>query len=124
MDEQYAELQQTMAPTYHLWRQYDREQAIYREEYQRRVANRDSQGRRGSFFAMQRTYDAYKWSKIHEQDLDEMAGGFNNEVQPTVMEASGKVFRLSGSLESQYAAWRGILRQIFTLETGLPPVVE
>ena len=124
VDEQYAELQQTMAPTYHLWRQYDREQAIYREEYQRRVANRDSQGRRGSFFAMQRTYDAYKWSKIHEQDLDEMAGGFINEVQPTVMEASGKVFRLSGSLESQYAAWRGILREIFTLETGLPPVVE
>ncbi len=120
VDEQYADLYEEMAPTYNLWRQYGREQAIYREEYQRRVAGRDREGRRGSFFAMQRTYDAYKWSKIQDQDLDELATGFNNEVQPTVMEASGKVFELNGTLESQYREWREILRAIFALETGLP----
>jgi hypothetical protein len=49
-----------------------------------------------------------------------MAQGFNNEVAPTVMESSGKVFRLSGTLDSQYREWRGILREIFTIETGLP----
>ena len=119
VDEQYADLHATMAPTYNLWRQYGREQAIYRKEYQERVANRDSQGRRGTFFAMQRTYDAYKWSKIQEQDLDEMAAGFNNEVAPTIMQASGKVFRLNGTLDSQYRDWREILRAIFALETGL-----
>ncbi len=58
---------------------------------------------------------------MHEQDLDELATGFNNEVAPTVMEVSGRVFRLSGSLESQYAEWREILRRIFALETGLSP---
>ena len=84
------------------------------------MANRDSRGRRGTFIAMEQTYDAYKWSKIHEQDLDELAMGFNNEVTPTVLEVSGKVFRLNGTLDSQYQEWREILRQIFALETGLP----
>ena len=56
----------------------------------------------------------------HEQDLDELAQGFNNEVAPTVLKASGKVFRLTGTLDSQYREWRAILREIFSLETGLP----
>ena len=120
LDENYADLYQSMAPTYDLWRQYRREQAVFREDYQRRVASRESPGRRGSFAALEETYDAYKWSKIHEQDLDELAQGFNNEVAPTVLEASGKVFRLTGTLDSQYNEWRAILREIFTLETGLP----
>ena len=34
------------------------------------------------------------------------------------MEIEGKVFRLSGSLDSQYNEWRSILRSIFALETG------
>ena len=36
------------------------------------------------------------------------------------MEASGRVFRLSGTLQSQYNEWRSILRDIFALETGAP----
>ncbi len=70
---------------------------------------------------MEQTYNAYKWSKIHEQDLDELVLGFNNEVAPTIIEVGGKVFRLNGTLDSQYSDWREILRKIFELETGLPP---
>ena len=121
VDEQYARLAEGMAPTYNLWRQYGAEQAEYRDEYQQKVSSRDSQGRRGSFVALEQTYNAYKWSKIHEQDLDELALGFNNEVAPTVMEVSGTVFKLSGSLDTQYMEWREILQRIFALETGLPP---
>jgi hypothetical protein len=121
VDEQYAKLAEEMAPTYHLWRQYSAEQADYRDEYQSRVTNKSAQGRRGSFAALEQTYNAYKWSKIHEQDLDELALGFNNEVAPTQMEVSGTVFKLSGSLDSQYTEWREILQRIFALETGLPP---
>lgn len=121
VDEQYFELQQAMNDTYNLWRQYAREQALYREQYRQRVAERGSQGRPGSFYALQRSYDAYKWTRIHEQDLDELAGGFNNEIQPTVMEAEGRVYRLGGSLDERYRSWREILRRIFALETGLPP---
>jgi|AntAceMinimDraft_5_1070358.scaffolds.fasta_scaffold00463_17 hypothetical protein len=121
VDEQYARLAEEMAPTYNLWRQYGAEQADYRDEYQSRVASKTSQGRRGSFVALEQTYNAYKWSKIHEQDLDELALGFNNEVAPTQMEVSGTVFKLSGSLDTQYIEWREILQRIFALETGLPP---
>tara|TARA_R110002049_G_scaffold9894_11_gene49407 strand:+ start:1301 stop:2422 length:1122 start_codon:yes stop_codon:yes gene_type:complete len=121
VDEQYAQLAEAMAPTYNLWRQYSAEQAEYRDEYEARVSGRSSQGRRGSFIALEQTYNAYKWSKIHQQDLDELALGFNNEVAPTVMEVSGTVFKLSGGLDAQYTEWREILRRIFALETGLPP---
>jgi hypothetical protein len=120
LDENYADLYESMAPTYNLWRQYRREQTLYREDYRQRVASRDSRGPRGSYAAMEQTYEAYKWSKIHEQDLDELALGFNNEVTPTVLEVKGKVFRLTGTLDSQYKDWRAILREIFALETGMP----
>jgi hypothetical protein len=121
VDEQYATLYEEMAPTYNMWRQFGREQAIYRKGYEDRVTSRERRGRRGTFSAMEQTYDAYKWSKIHEQDLDELALGFNNEVAPTEMEVSGKVFRLNGTLDTQYTEWRDILRKIFVLETGLTP---
>jgi len=121
VDEQYTRLAQEMASTYNLWRQYGAEQAQYRDEYKTRVSNQDSRGRRGSFAAMEQSYNAYKWSKIHEQDLDELALGFNNEVAPTDMEVSGTVFKLSGTLDAQYTEWRGILQRIFALESGLPP---
>jgi hypothetical protein len=120
VDEQYVGLYETMAPTYYLWRQYGRERAIFKAEYEQRAADRDSYGRRGSYIAMERTYNTFKNSKIQDQDLQELAGGFNNEVAPTVMEVSGRVFRLNGGLNTQYAEWREILRSIFKLETGLP----
>lgn len=121
VDEQYTRLGEEMATTYLLWRQYGAEQAQYRGEYQERVGSRESQGRRGSFAALEQSYNTYKWSKIHEQDLDELALGFNNEVAPTEIDVSGTVFKLSGSLDTQYAEWREILQRIFTLESGLPP---
>ncbi|MEH6589771.1 MAG: hypothetical protein V7746_05935 [Halioglobus sp.] len=123
-DEQYQTLYDSMSPTYNLWRQNGREMAIYKEEYEARVASRDKDGRRGTYAAMSQTYNVYKRSKEHEQDLDELAQGFNNEVAPTVMEVEGKVFRLNGTLESQYGEWRSILRSIFALETGLTPLEQ
>ncbi len=120
VDEQYGELHDDMASTYNLWLQYDREQSLYGEDYEQRAASRDKQGPRGSFSAMQQSYFAYRNFRIQEQDLDELALGFNNELEPTIVETSGKVFRLTGTLESQYAEWRGILREIFAIETGFP----
>lgn len=119
VDEQYVDLYQSMQPTYNLWRQYGLEQALYREDYRRRLARRDRAGARGTYAAMEQTYNAFKWSKIQQQDLEDLARGFNNEVLPTVLEVSGSVYRLNGSLESQYDDWRDILREIFRLESGL-----
>lgn len=121
VDQQYVDLYEEMAPTYHLWRQYSREQSLYQQDYESRASSREIHGRRGTFVAMEQTYSAYRLLKIQEQDLDEMSLGFNNEVLPTAMEVSGKVFRLNGTLTSQYVEWRSILREIFAIETGLPP---
>jgi hypothetical protein len=121
VDEQYLRLSEEMAPTYNLWRQFGAEQTVFKDEFEQRVSKRDSQGRRGSFAALEQTYNAYKMSKIHEQDMDELALGFNNEVAPTIMQVSGTVVKLSGTLDTQYVEWRDILRQIFALETGLVP---
>ncbi|KAA1193902.1 hypothetical protein F0M18_00185 [Pseudohalioglobus sediminis] len=121
VDEQYGQLHDRMAETYSLWRQYDREQSLYKEEYLQRAATRDSAGRRGSFSAMQQSYYAYRAYRLQEQDLAELAGGFNNETAPTLIEASGQVYRLTGTLDNQYLEWQGILRDIFAIEVGLPP---
>ena len=120
VDEQFGELHDEMASTYALWLQYDREQNLFRQGYEQRAASRDKQGRTGSFAAMQQSYFAYRNFRLQEQDLDELALGFNNEVAPTIVETSGRVFRLTGTLQSQYTEWRQILRQIFAIETGLP----
>jgi len=121
VDEQYVKLFDEMAPTYNLWRQFGAEQSVYREQLEQRLATRDKQGRPGSFAALQQTYNAYRLSKIQEQDMDELARGFNNEVAPTQMEVSGTVYKLEGSLDTQYDDWRDILKRIFALETGLAP---
>lgn len=121
IDEQYVNLVDDMTPTYNLWRQFHAQQAEYRDQYEARASNRDNRGQRGSFIALEQTYNTYKWSRIHQQDLEEVAQGFNNEVAPTVMHASGTVFELSGSLDRQYSEWRAILRRIFALETGVAP---
>ena len=120
VDEQYVALHDEMSPTYNLWRQFSSELAIFKDEYQERAADKERYGQRGSFVAMQQTYNTFRKSKELDQGVQETAAGFNNEVAPTVMEVDGRVFRLSGGLDAQYAEWREILRSIFALETGLP----
>ena len=118
VDEQYAALFSRMAPTYDLWRQYNREQSLYQDAHEERLADR-SKPRRGSYQAMKQTYNNYRWSKIQEQEAARLATGFNNEVEPTIMRLQGRVIELEGSLEDQYREWRKILHSIYLLETGV-----
>lgn len=120
VDQEYLELAESLQPAYDLWRQFTREQALYRADYRRRLADRERAGPPGSYVAMEQAYNAFRWSRIQEQDLEELAQGFENEVRPTVLDVDGRVYRLSGTLEGQYAEWRSILRQILALELGLP----
>lgn len=116
-DEQYAELYTNMSPVYDLWRQYQREQLAYREAWETRLAERETP-RRGSFQAMKRHYNNYKWEKIQRQEMKTLAEGFDNEIAPTALELEGTVVKLSGSLDQRYREWRDILRKIYRLETG------
>lgn len=120
VDEQYRELAEALQPAYDLWRQFTREQAQYRADYRARLPERERAGPPGSYAAMEQAYNAFRWSRIQEQDLEELARGFVNEVRPTVLSVDGRVYRLSGSLSAQYAEWRDILGRILALELGLP----
>jgi len=119
VDQHYMSLYEEMSNAYLLWRQYGREIALYKDERERRLQDRQRSGRRGSFTAMQEAYAAYRWSKVQQEDMDELAQGFNNEVAPTVVELDGRVFHLTGSLQKQYQKWQGILEELFALESGL-----
>ncbi len=58
--------------------------------------------------------------KLHVEALQELASSFDAEVAPLLVEVEGQTLRLSGSVESQYATWRQLMRDFFVTETGLP----
>jgi hypothetical protein len=57
---------------------------------------------------------------MNREALRELAGSFDSEVAPILIDVEGEVLRLTGSVETQYTTWRQLLRQIFAAETGLP----
>jgi hypothetical protein len=60
-----------------------------------------------------------KEAKIHVEALKELVASFDQEVEPMVLEVEGRVLRLSGSVETQYATWQNLLSSIWASETGL-----
>ncbi len=58
-------------------------------------------------------------SNMHLETLRELASSLDSEVAPMLLDVEGEVLRLTGSVETQYATWRGLLRKIFAEETGL-----
>ena len=59
-------------------------------------------------------------TRIHKDAIAELAVSFSSEAEPLVVEVEGEMVRLSGSAEEQYTKWRGMLREIYAAETGLP----
>ncbi|TQV85140.1 hypothetical protein FKG94_02835 [Exilibacterium tricleocarpae] len=120
-DEQYLGLFGEMQKTYNLWRRYSRELLLYIRADDSRDPSQRRGLRRGSFAWLNATYGDYEWFRRQEQLMEELSGGFNNEVVPTVLELEDSVVNLSGDLETQYGQWRSILRSLFELERGAPP---
>jgi hypothetical protein len=116
-DEQYAELYTAMTPVYDLWRQFQREQLEYRDAWEARLANREAPPG-GSYEALKRGYNNYRWEKIQRQEMKVLAEGFDNEIAPTTLNVQGTIVNLNGSLDQRYREWRQILRQIYAIETG------
>lgn len=122
VDEQYAELLDTVGESYDLWRAYTYELETYGAAYRETAADRRSDARRGSFASMQQGYATYRKVKLQEEDLRDLVKGFGGESLETVMTVDDGVYRLSGSVASRYEQWREILTRIYSLETGnLPP---
>jgi hypothetical protein len=57
---------------------------------------------------------------MHAEALRELAASLDSDVAPLLVDVEGEVMRLTGSVETQYATWRQLLREIFASETGLP----
>lgn len=117
VDEYYQTLYTDIQAAYVLWRRYSldqTEETLNRDNAPQAAA---SLGDSGSFLALSQRYDRFKWSKIYEHEFTELAAGFNNELAPAMLELNGQVHGLSGTMEQQYREWRGILRELFELET-------
>jgi hypothetical protein len=57
-------------------------------------------------------------AKLHRQVLRQLSASLDSDLAPHLIDVEGKVTRLTGSVEAQYAMWRRLLRQIFVAEIG------
>lgn len=117
VDEYYETLYKDIQPAYVLWRKYSLDEI---EEEKQRNADGDrpsaSYGNSRSFLALSQRYDRFKWSKIYEHEFTELAQGFNQELAPAMLELNTQVYGLTGTMEQQYRAWRGTLRELYELQ--------
>jgi len=121
VDDYYRALYDEMQPAYVLWRRFSLEQIQIETSDRLREFEPANYSDSNNYLSLTQRYDRYKWSKIYEQEFTELASGFNNEIAPAILELNQQVHGLSGSMESQYRQWRGILQDIFRLETDSIP---
>lgn len=78
----------------------------------------------GGVYAIKTGFDKDSETEIHRDAIEELGESFASEAQPLVVEVEGETHELTGSAEVQYTRWRGLLKQIYTMETGLPGAVN
>ena len=74
----------------------------------------------GGMAAIQDSLQKAQEAEMHREGLRELAASLDSEITPILLDVEGEILRLTGSVETQYATWRQLLRQIFAAETGLP----
>ena len=116
MDEQYDSFFKNMQLVYTYWRQYSYELMVYNRELEQTGSQRRTQS--GNWAALKDVYQTYQEFKLNEDALRELSSSFESEIKPTIAELEGRVVELSGSLDNQYADWRELLQEIYTLERG------
>ncbi len=119
VDEKFQELHEEIESTYAVWRKYRQKYAQYQIEEAERQENIDSKAPRGSFEAIESLYENYKWARLAEQEQENWAKAFDNEVGPTVTRIEVRVAELDDWVDDRYAEWNRLLAEIFELETGL-----
>lgn len=73
----------------------------------------------GGIYAVKTGFDKDQETTIHRAAIEELDASFSAEAQPLVVDIEGETHELTGSAETQYAKWRGLLRRIYASETGL-----
>lgn len=144
LNEHYVGFYERMQGPYATWRMYSYQEQealdkINRESRLKKIlggaavlagmfTNGSSQGGRmasdvaiiGGMAAIQAGFRQAQEAGIHVAALTELATSFDGEVAPLLVELEGQQLKLSGSAETQFAAWRELLHRVFSLETGVP----
>jgi hypothetical protein len=58
-------------------------------------------------------------ASVIKSNIEEMASSLNAEIEPHYIDLEDRTFRLTGTLDEQYAQWRQILMDAYREETGL-----
>jgi hypothetical protein len=143
LNEYYADLYSKMEPPYRGWRSASYEEQRALDELNRAATWRkvlgaiaigagvyaSGKGRTGSnvgqiailggMAAVMDGFDKSAQTKMNREALKELADSFDSEVQELLFDVEGEVLRLKGSVETQYASWRQLLRDVFAAETGI-----
>jgi hypothetical protein len=63
-------------------------------------------------------------ARIHAQALNELAESMGGDMRPHHITLRDQTFTLTGTVEEQYAQWRGLLKDLYVAENaGAPPVL-
>jgi hypothetical protein len=144
LNEYYADLYSKMEAPYRGWRSSSYEEQLALEELNRAakwrtilgaaaviggavMSSRNGRGWSnagevavlGGMVAVMDGLDKLGQKKMHQEALNELAASFDSEASELLVDVEGEVIRLKGSVETQYASWRQLLRDIFAAETGI-----
>jgi hypothetical protein len=143
LNEYYADLYSKMETPYRGWRSNSYEEQLALDELNKAakwrkilgaaaifggiMASREGRGWSnagevailGGMAAVMDGFDKSAQAKMNREALKELAASFDSEVEELLIDVEGEVHRLKGSVETQYASWRQLLRDIFAAETGI-----
>jgi hypothetical protein len=74
----------------------------------------------GGGIVLQSGFEQAREKGVHQAALKELATSFDGDVAPLLVEVEGQQLKLTGPAETQFAAWRELLRKVLSLEAGTP----
>ena len=117
VDTKFREFYADLDYTYGVWREYRRKFVEYKAQDVRFAQSRAGEYPTGSWESVQHQYDAYKFHRYTVQEQDRLAVAFNTEVSATVERMETRVEELEGWVDQGYLEWRGLLEELYELET-------
>ena len=124
IDEAFVELYADIRKVHDLWREYQRQNALYQEENARRARENSNDADRASFEHLKHLYDVYKWDRMTDQEQDRLAVAFNNEVGPRVSALEARIAELQVWVDGKNAEWNRLLEALFDVERRPEPAAR
>jgi hypothetical protein len=117
VDTKFREFYADLDYTYGVWREYRRKFVEYKAHDVQFAQSGIGQYPNGSWESVKHQYDAYKFHRFTAQEQDRLAVAFNTEVTSTVERMEDRVEELEGWVDRGYLEWRGLLEELYELET-------